>query len=108
MKDNEKMILIIFDWGESTWKSMINAIIFLLYIEVSISIPRAADNSGYFVSVERGPIAAGVILSCALRSCIFALNMNENNGLICSIYRAEIETFVEDKDAENTKRSAKV
>ena len=89
MKDNEKMILIIFDWGESTWKSMINAIIFLLYIEVSISIPRAADNSGYFVSVERGRIAAGgyFVVQCTVAQ--LALNMNENNGLICSIYRAE-------------------
>ena len=51
-------------------------------------------------------------LSCALRGRIAAapLNdpqLNENNGPVCSIFRAEIETFVDDKDAENTKRSAK-
>ena len=51
--------------------------------------------------VERCRLAEGVILSCALRGRIVALNdpqLNENNGF---------KNLGEDKDAESTKRSAK-
>ena len=42
----------------------------LLYIEVSISFPRAADNSRYFLCGQRGRTAARVILSWGQRGRI--------------------------------------